>query len=290
MTLASALQGKYEDKKGRFPVVSRRAFTLLELLVVIAIIAVLIGLLLPAVQRIREAAARIRSTNNLKQLTLAVHSFADSKNGIMPSVIGGSAHDSFFVSLMPYLEQDNTYREIALVKSSDHVIKVFISPSDPTLSGINAQKGVSSYAANAQVFVADPNLSNAIPDGTTSTIAFAEHYARSCGNNQYYWLLQLPVELPPPYSLIIRRATFADNGPRIRYFDLSNGDSAYSDVYPIVSGDPPVAIGSIPGLTFQCRPRIDDCDPRIPQTPHGAMLTAFAPSHRESPQVYFGAP
>src|SRR6187431_3295429 len=90
---------------------SDRGFTLIELLVVIAIIAILIGLLLPAVQKVREAAARTQCMNNVKQLSLSCHNYHDA-NGTMPpysAAMGnevGSAH--FF--LLPYIEQDNLYR------------------------------------------------------------------------------------------------------------------------------------------------------------------------------------
>src|SRR5438067_665036 len=90
----------------------RRGFTLL---VVIAIIAVLIGLLLPAVQKVREAAQRIRCVNNLKQLGLAAQSYHDS-NGHLPPGVGyyptatNGVFGTYFFHLLPHVEQDNLYR------------------------------------------------------------------------------------------------------------------------------------------------------------------------------------
>ena len=102
---------------------ARRGFTLIELLLVIAIIAILIGLLLPAVQKVREAASRMKCQNNLKQIALAVHSF-ESTTGKLPAgnygdpPVGGSPSFTYqyfgsLAVLLPYMEQDNLYRQIS---------------------------------------------------------------------------------------------------------------------------------------------------------------------------------
>src|SRR5262245_59007016 len=108
------IQADGKNSQAGKPDLHRSGFTLIELLVAIAIISVLIGLLLPAVQKVREAASRIKCQHNLKQIGLAVHWYADTNQGRFPHNGENFAGPSWAVHLLPYLEANNFHNRFVI--------------------------------------------------------------------------------------------------------------------------------------------------------------------------------
>ncbi|MBI3408957.1 MAG: DUF1559 domain-containing protein [Planctomycetes bacterium] len=246
---------------------TRAALTLIELLVVFAIVAVLLGLLLGALQKVREASLRTQSMNNLRQIGLGLQQFIASHNNQLPSLdgyIGPNTDTSLYGAILPYLESSAGPEGLF---APGRWFSVLVSPADPTAAEAFAERyQVTSYAANALLF---PELSRpapnrfpaAISDGTSNTIAFGEHYSFNC-NNVYY-------------AAFSGSALPGGNGHRPTFAD-SIGAESITDVTPITEGVPPRTSASQPGLTFQVAPSLAECNPRIPQTPHSGMLVGLA--------------
>jgi prepilin-type N-terminal cleavage/methylation domain-containing protein len=182
----------------RFPERRRQGFTLIELLVVIAIIAILIGLLVPAVQKVREAAARSQCANNMKQFTLATHACNDANRRLPPQAgtYGGAYYAPLFFHLLPYIEQQNVWLRAGTLDYGATVgqanpntgrivnlgvvwptwdsvntgnntwlrgsnIPVYRCPSDPSLGNcLDWCDGDASYAGNFQVFGGEKNTNS----------------------------------------------------------------------------------------------------------------------------------
>jgi prepilin-type N-terminal cleavage/methylation domain-containing protein/prepilin-type processing-associated H-X9-DG protein len=203
-----------------------RGFTLIELLVVIAIIAILIGLLVPAVQKVREAASRLSCGNNLKQITLATVNCCDTNQGLVPPSIGlypsvrgtpKNGDGGTFLFILPYIEQDNlykqsfwvggdandnrngqvdTYSQWPLAWNPNAKVKSFICPADFTFAPGLIQ--YTSYGINGMVFregywARDTlRYPASIGDGTSNTIFYTEKMARTQATrgdpyNNNYW-------------------------------------------------------------------------------------------------------
>jgi hypothetical protein len=236
-------------------------------LVALAIIAVLIALLVPAVQKVRQAAAMAQSLNNIKQISLSLHHFAGTKNGHLPGWYEGAAVGPL-IEVLPYLEQQAMYHEMtkewsAFDYGSKGRVACFINPLDASIDSVGpelaALRGIgmhqekmalSSYAVNAQFFWSYPRM-NAITDGTSNTIWLTEHYGGNCNGTAFVYNICISTRWKAEQP-----ATFAHGGS-------IPGRPFPGDYYPRTTGNPPVSRAD-DGRTFQVAPSFLDCDPRLP--------------------------
>ncbi|MBX9585186.1 MAG: DUF1559 domain-containing protein [Gemmataceae bacterium] len=280
----------------------RRGFTLIELLVVIAIIAILIGLLLPAVQKVREAAARIKCLNNLKQIGLGLHNYHAAYGHFPPGFAANTAPAtalresdytpgwSLFYHVLPYIEQDNLHRSIdpslpilhpANKAGRETVVPLYVCPSDDAPRLINLTDSGATTWTPPNTFTYPP------PDSPLAVLgqASVSSYAGCLGTLGYE---------EQPYTGVFHRNS------RVRVEDITDGSSSTVGVGERTSR---FSANSWVGPAWQqetvyapSAPRYDPARPsfRCRATPTAVLvhvrITSLQPNHPEnSPGSFFSS-
>jgi prepilin-type N-terminal cleavage/methylation domain-containing protein len=248
-----------------------RGFTLIELLVVIAIIAILIGLLVPAVQKVREAAARAQCQNNLKQMGLACHNFHDTYRKMPPAWADpggryGNATGNTFWFILPYIEQGPVFTSAGGNLGANTSlgqpgyatpIPIYLCPSSPNNQPVQMWGGgwaAGDYAVNFQVFGNGrtgsldraAKLGGGFPDGTSNTVMITEKEARCDQNYSTLWA----------------------HG----YWDLNWTPQIMFRGTVTISGTPTLLDYTGPGAMFQITPTQATCNNQRAASPHAGSL------------------
>ena len=244
----------------------RQAVSLLEVIVVIAIIAILISLLLPAIQKVRSEAVRLKSHNNLRQISIATQNYAAAHPRLPYYSVHGDKGDvdsNPIVCVLRFAKRYQAYE--AKTPSDDYAGELFQNPGDPSFAAQPGWFGDCSYASSVLVFRRGATLTTCCPDGLSNTIGWAERYAR-CSATGFRSSIGDTCG-----SYVIKGTTFYDPLRRASFADRECGD-----VYPVTSQGVarPVLDGwHPPSYPFQVLPRADKCDPSVPTATHPAGLS-----------------
>ena len=305
---------------------TRRAWSLLELIVVLAIMAILVALLLPAVQKVRETANRMKSANNLKQINLGLQNYASTSGGRLPSTPDllfnpprfKGVWQLIFDELVPFIEGEKTWspdrsatqQTVEEIEADEYSAfpfrKVYLSPSDPTIPLAKRLDAPCSYGANMHAFAGYPDLNRSFSDGLSNTISFGEKYFKT-QENLSPRPGGTPIGIINSYKYIASHFDLGSLVPGSNTFPYTLGgarragfaDRGYQDdVFPIttsVNGSP-ITKPSVAGKTFQVRPNVEAAWSGIPQTPFsaGLLVGMFDGSVRTvspsvDPGVFWGA-